>query len=94
MIQVFQRMTAESGVFRKRRDGQLLDWMNSMIDEHLHNLFFEDPVITGRMPEVRDAVLAGTISPTQAVAELIGMFDVRRAAARQVDLFHPAAEKG
>jgi LAO/AO transport system kinase len=94
VIQVFQRMTAESGVFRKRRDGQLLDWMNSMIDEHLHNLFFEDPVITGRMPEVRDAVLAGTISPTQAVAELIGMFDVRRAAARQVDLFHPAAEKG
>jgi LAO/AO transport system kinase len=93
VIQVFQRMTAESGVFRKRRDGQLLDWMNSMIDEHLHNLFFEDPVITGRMPEVRDAVLAGTISPTQAVAELIGMFDVRRAAARQVDLFHPAAEK-
>ena len=94
VIQVFQRMTAESGVFRKRRDGQLLDWMNSMIDEHLHNLFFEDPVITGRMPEVRDAVMAGTISPTQAVAELIGMFDVRRAAARQVDLFHPAAEKG
>ena len=93
VIQVFQRMTAESGVFRKRRDGQLLDWMNSMIDEHLHNLFFEDPVITGRMPEVRDAVLAGTISPTQAVAELIGMFDVRRAAARQVDLFHPATEK-
>ena len=93
VIQVFQRMTAESGVFRKRRDGQLLDWMNSMIDEHLHDLFFEDPVITGRMPEVRDAVLAGTISPTQAVAELIGMFDVRRAAARQVDLFHPAAEK-
>ena len=30
----------------------------------------------GRMPEVKDAVLDGTISPTQAVAELIGMFDV------------------
>lgn len=94
VIQIFQQMTGESGVFRKRRDGQLLDWMHSMIDEHLHNLFFDDPVITGRMPEVREAVLDGTISPTQAVAELIGMFDVRRAAARQVDLFHPVAEKG
>ena len=58
-----------------------------MIDEHLHNLFFEDAVITGRMPEVRDAVLRGRISPTQAVAELIGMFDIKRAADRQVTLF-------
>ena len=87
-------MTKKSGVFQKRRDGQLLDWMHSMIDEHLHNLFLEDPVIKGRMPEVKDAVLDGTISPTQAVAELIGMFDVQRAAARQDDLFHPREGKG
>ena len=39
------------------------------------------------MPEVREAILSGGISPTQAVAELLGVFDVRRAAARQVDLF-------
>ena len=75
------------GFCKKRREGQLLDWMNSMIDEHLHNLFFEDAVVRGRMPEVRDAVLSGEISPTQAVAELLGVFDVHRAAGRQVDLF-------
>ena len=87
VIQIFQKRTMESGVFKRRRDSQLLDWMHSMIDEHLHNLFFEDAVITGRMPEVRDAVLRGRISPTQAVAELIGMFDIKRAADRQVTLF-------
>lgn len=92
VIQAFKKQTTESGVFQKRRDGQLLDWMHSMIDEHLHNLFFEDRVITGRMPEVKAAVLDGTISPTQAVKELIGMFDVVRASRRQVDLFHPEAE--
>lgn len=92
VIQGFASMTKESGIFQKRRDGQLLDWMHSMIDEHLHNLFFEDKVITGRLPEVRHAVLAGNISPTQAVAELIGMFDVQRAAKRQVNLFHPESE--
>lgn len=92
VIQAFKKQTTESGVFQKRRDGQLLDWMHSMIDEHLHNLFFEDRVITGRMPEVKTAVLDGTISPTQAVKELIGMFDVVRASRRQVDLFHPEAE--
>ena len=62
-----------------------------MIDEHLHNLFFEDPVIQGRMPEVKEAVLNGSVSPTQAVAELLGIFDVQRAAKRQNDLFHPAS---
>jgi LAO/AO transport system ATPase len=61
--------------------------MNSMIDEHLHNLFFEDAIVRGRMPEVKNAVLSGNISPTQAVAELLSVFDVRRAAGRQVDLF-------
>ncbi len=92
VIQAFQKMTTESGVWQKRRDGQLLDWMHSMIDEHLHNLFFEDAVVTGRMPEIREAVLQGVVSPTQAVAELINLFDVKRAAMRQVDLFHPEKE--
>ena len=92
VIQAFKEMTSESGVFQKRRNGQLLEWMHSMIDEHLHSLFFEDPVITGRMPEVKGAVLDGNISPTQAVKELIGMFDVERAAKRQINIFHPEAE--
>ena len=87
VIQVFKELTTASGVYQRRRDGQLLDWMKSMIDEHLHNLFFDDPVITGRMPEVKEAVLNGTISPTQAVAELIKIFDIKRAAARQTDIF-------
>ena len=87
VIQVFKKLTTESGVFQKRRDSQLLDWMQAMIDEHLHNLFFGDAVIMGRMPEIRDAVLRGIISPTQAVAELVKMFDVKRAAEKKVDLF-------
>ena len=89
VIQLFKNKTAESGVFQKRRDGQLLDWMHAMIDEHLHNLFFGDAVITGRMPEIKEAVLTGVISPTQAVAELVKMFDVKRAVERQVvDIFN------
>ena len=87
IIRIFREKTTESGVWKKRRDGQLLDWMNSMIDEHLHNLFFDDAVVRGRMPEVKSAILSGEISPTQAVGELLSVFDVRRAAGRQVDLF-------
>jgi len=87
VIRIFRDKTTETGIWKKRRDGQLLDWMNSMIDEHLHNLFFEDAIVRGRMPEVKEAILSGGISPTQAVAELLSVFDVHRAAGRQVDLF-------
>ena len=87
VIQVFKKITTESGVFQKRRDSQLLDWMQAMIDEHLHSLFFGDAVITGRMPEIKEAVLGGVISPTQAVAELVKLFDIKRAAEKQVDIF-------
>ena len=92
VIRIFESTTKENGAFRKRRERQLLDWMNSMIDEHLHNLFFDDPVILGRMPEVRDAVLKGTVSPSQGVAELIHVFDIHRASDRHVDLLHPHEE--
>ncbi|UZD43735.1 methylmalonyl Co-A mutase-associated GTPase MeaB [Selenomonas sputigena] len=92
VIRIFENTTKENGAFRMRREGQLLDWMNSMIDEHLHNLFFDDPVIQGRMPEVRDAVLKGTVSPSQGVAELIHVFDIQRASDRHVDLLHPHEE--
>ncbi|WP_196590333.1 methylmalonyl Co-A mutase-associated GTPase MeaB [Pectinatus frisingensis] len=87
VIEIFTQMTKKRGSFQKRREHQLLDWVHSMIDEHLHNLFFDDPVITGRIPEVRNAVLSGKISPTQAVAELIKMFDIERAACRHTGLF-------
>ena len=87
VIRIFRDKTTETGIWKKRRDGQLLDWMNSMIDEHLHNLFFDDAIVRGRMPEVKEAILSGGISPTQAVAELLSVFDVHRAAGRQVDLF-------
>ena len=86
-------MTTDSGVFQKRRQHQLLEWMNSMIDEHLHSLFFEDPVITGRMPEVKEAVLKGIVSPTQAVKELVGMFDIERAAYRSRDFLRMEDKK-
>ena len=85
VMRMFEKTTKESGVFQDRRQRQTLDWVHSMIDEHLHNLFFEDPVIKGRMPAVKAAVLAGVISPSQAVNELIKTFDIDRAAMRHLE---------
>lgn len=85
VMREFEKVTKKSGAFENRRQRQIIAWIKTMIDEHLHNLFYEDPVIKGRLPEVRAAVLAGVVSPSQAVAELIRTFDLDRAAARHLD---------
>ena len=85
VIQAFSQLTNKSGVFKKRRQKQVLSWVNSMIDEHLHNLFYDDPLIKGRMPAVMQAVLNSIISPSQAVTELIRAFDMDRASVKHLE---------
>ena len=80
----FEKETKESGVFQNRRKSQLLSWVRGMIDEHLHNLFFNDPMIKGRIPLVEHSVVNGLISPSQAVTELIRCFDMDRAAIKHL----------
>ena len=75
VMRKFEKVTKKSGAFQNRRQRQVLSWVHSMINEHLHNPFFEDPLIKSRMPDVRAAVLAGVISPSQAVSELIKLFE-------------------
>ena len=84
VMREFEKTTKASGVFDKRRKSQILDWVHSMIDEHLHNLFFNDPLIQGRLPLVRESVVNGIISPSQAVTELIRAFDMDRAAVKHL----------
>lgn len=84
VMKKFEKVTKASGVFDKRRKSQVLSWVHNMIDEHLHNLFFEDPMIKGRMPAVMEATVNGVISPSQAVTELIRAFDVDRASKKHL----------
>ena len=84
VMRKFEKETKESGVFQNRRKSQLLSWVRGMIDEHLHNLFFNDPMIKGRIPLVEHSVVNGLISPSQAVTELIRCFDMDRAAVKHL----------
>ncbi len=84
VMRKFEKETKESGVFQNRRKSQLLSWVRGMIDEHLHNLFFNDPMIKGRIPLVEYSVVNGLISPSQAVTELIRCFDMDRAAIKHL----------
>lgn len=79
VMRKFEKTTKASGAFEKRRKAQVLSWVHSMIDEHLHNLFFNDPMVRGRIPLVEHSVVNGLVSPSQAVTELIRCFDMDRA---------------
>jgi len=84
VMRKFEKETKASGVFQHRRKGQVLSWVHSMIDEHLHNLFFEDPMVKGRLPMIETSVVNGVVSPSQAVTELIKCFDMDRAAIKHL----------
>ena len=54
------------------------------ISTGFYNLFFNDPMIKGRIPLVEHSVVNGLISPSQAVTELIRCFDMDRAAIKHM----------
>ncbi|MBE2188670.1 MAG: methylmalonyl Co-A mutase-associated GTPase MeaB [Candidatus Kapabacteria bacterium] len=60
-----------SGIFESRRKKQVIDWIYAMIEEDIKNRFYNNKIITELRPEIEKNVLAGIITPTQAVAELL-----------------------
>jgi LAO/AO transport system kinase len=76
-IRAFQKQTSESGTFDRRRRTQLLEWMHGMVGEHLRSMFYTDPVIAGRLPELEKDVAAGTVTVAAAVQELLRSFEHR-----------------
>ena len=77
VIEDFRKNTAESGVFEQRRRNQTLDWVYSMVEEHLLTSFFNHAGVEGVRAQVERAVLDGHMPPTVAVQKLIKRFEGR-----------------
>ena len=71
----FRKLVTESGAFEKRRQRQTLDWVYSMVEEHLRASFFNHAGVGGIRAEVEDGVLKGHIPPTVAAQKLIRKFE-------------------
>ena len=59
VISEFRQQVTESGVFDKRRQRQTLDWVYSMVEEHLRASFFNHKGVGGIRAEVENGVLQG-----------------------------------
>jgi LAO/AO transport system kinase len=74
-IEKFREKALNSGILEARRRKQTLEWMYSMIEEHLRASFFKHAGVKGVRAEIEDAVVQGHIPPTLAAKKLIKKFE-------------------
>ena len=72
-----RRTLTANGEFTTRRQEQAVAWMQDMLSDHLMARLNSDPRIAARLPEIESQVRAGTLLPTLAVDEIIGLVGFR-----------------
>lgn len=78
VIEKFMQQGWDNGVLAERRKQQTLSWVYSMVEEHLHNLFYRAPEIISCKGVIEDDVIAGKLSATMAVQKLIEAFSGKK----------------
>jgi len=74
VVQRFVSCTREGGTFQERRQKQRLEWVNATIVELLKMDFFNHPGVRESFPGIQEKVMQGSLSPSQAVKELLGVY--------------------
>ena len=75
VISDFRQQTTASGVLEKRRQRQTLDWVYSMVEEHLRTSFFSHKGVSSMRADLEEAVVNGHIPPTVAARMLIKKYE-------------------
>ena len=71
----FRQHVTTSGVLAKRRQRQTLDWVYSMVEEHLRASFFNHAGVASIRADVEYAVIEGRLPPTVAAQQLIHKYE-------------------
>jgi LAO/AO transport system kinase len=75
VISDFRQQVTASGVLEKRRQRQTLDWVYSMVEEHLRASFFNHAGVDSIRADIEEAVVNGHIPPTVAAQMLIRKYE-------------------
>jgi LAO/AO transport system kinase len=70
--------TSSNGAFEQRRKSQMIDWMRNMISNNLNALFYSDKLIRNKFDSYKSAILDGKITVSNAVNELMELFNNRK----------------
>jgi len=76
VIEDFRQKTRNSGVLEQRRRAQTMDWVYSMVEEHLRSSFFQHAGVERIRAEIEHEVMWGRMPPTVAVQRLIREFEI------------------
>jgi LAO/AO transport system kinase len=74
MILEHRAQMEASGHLAARRSRQSLEWMRELIGLALEDSFRRDPKVSRRLPELRDAVSRGRMTPFAASRELLALY--------------------
>ena len=66
-----------SGEFTAKRQKQALDWMWALIEEGLKDRFYKNVEIVKALPEMKRAVVSGTLAPAAAADALLFFLEKR-----------------
>jgi LAO/AO transport system kinase len=72
-IEEHRRMMTATGGFAERRQRQAVEWMRDMLSDRLMASLKANPRVAEKLPEIENGVRAGTILPTLAVDEILGL---------------------
>ena len=75
IIEQFRDTMTAAGELEARRRRQALDWMWQLIDSGLRHRFRAHPGVQSSLPEVTQAVAAGTTAPTAAAHRLLNLLN-------------------
>lgn len=74
VIKNFEDITKSSGYFEQRRKNQSLEWVFKMIEEHLLENFYNNPLVKSELPVLKENILSESILPTEASEKLLKIF--------------------
>ncbi|PIE83579.1 MAG: methylmalonyl Co-A mutase-associated GTPase MeaB [Candidatus Contendobacter odensis] len=75
VITTFREQVTASGILHHRRQQQTLDWVYSMVEEHLKTSFFNHAGVGNIRAGVEAAVVEGHLPPTVAAKKLIQKYE-------------------
>ena len=75
LINEYTAFANDRGIFQKRRNEQMIDWLHSMIEERLKKMFYENETVSDSLNEVKESILDGLMTPAQAMEDLMDKFN-------------------
>ncbi len=71
VVERFCNRTQASGVFDRRRQDQMREWLHTLVEDQLKAFFFSNAAVKNALPQIEQSVMAGELPATTAARELL-----------------------